>query len=158
VAILGVISDTHGLLRPEAAAHLAGVDGIIHAGDLEDGETLRRLAAIAKVTAVRGNCDRGKWAQGLREFEVFALEGHTVCVVHALESLPLDPKAAGASVVVFGHTHVPHNQVGDGVLYFNPGSAGPARVGKPTTIGKLYLDRDAVRGEIIALAQTGSRA
>ena len=153
MAILGVLSDTHGLLRPEAAAHLAGVDRIIHAGDLEDTETLRRLATIAEVTAVRGNCDRGKWAKALRECEVFAIAGHTVCVVHALESLPRDPIAAGVSVVVFGHTHVPHNRVRDGVLYFNPGSAGPARLGKPITVGKLYLEPDAVRGEIIALAR-----
>jgi putative phosphoesterase len=151
VAILGVLSDTHGLLRPEATTHFAGVDRIIHAGDLEDAETLRRLATIAEVIAVRGNCDRGKWACALREFEVFTLEGHTVCVVHVLESLPLDPRAAGVSVVVFGHTHVPRHQVRDGVLYFNPGSAGPARRGKPATIGKLYLERDGVRGEIIAL-------
>jgi uncharacterized protein len=151
VAILGVLSDTHGLLRPEVGAHFSGVDRIIHAGDLDDAETLRRVAAMAELTAVRGNCDRGVWANQLPEMVFLQLEGHTICVVHALPSLTLDPAAAGISVVVFGHTHVPHNESRGSVLYFNPGSAGPIRSGKPTTIGKLQVEAREVRGEIIRL-------
>jgi putative phosphoesterase len=157
MSVLGVLSDTHGLLRSEVHAHFAGVDRIIHAGDLEGPETLRRLATIAEVTAVRGNCDRGTWARALPECELLVVEGHSICVVHALEFLSLDPKAAGVSAVVFGHTHLPHNELRDGVLYFNPGSAGPARYGKPSTIGKLYLDQGVVRGEIITLTHTVDR-
>jgi uncharacterized protein len=151
MAILGVLSDTHGLLRPELRAHFAGIDRIIHAGDFDDAETLGRLAAMAEVTAVRGNCDRGAWANSLPEIGFLALEGHTLCVVHSLQSLTLDPAAAGISVVIFGHTHVPHNQSQGGVLYFNPGSAGPDRSGKPATIGKLRIEGDEIRGEIIRL-------
>jgi uncharacterized protein len=152
MATLAVISDTHGLLRPEVRPQLHGVDGILHAGDLDDQQTLRRLHTIGKVTAVRGNSDRGAWAHALPEFEMLTIEGHTICVVHALESLTLDLKAAGISVVVFGHTHLPHNRWRDGILFFNPGSAGPVRYGKPVAMGKLHLGPGAIRGEIIPLA------
>jgi uncharacterized protein len=151
VAILGVLSDTHGLLRPEVSTHFRGLDRIIHAGDFDDAETLRRLALMAEVTAARGNCDRGMWANLLPEMGFLQLEGHTICVVHALESMTMDPAAAGISAVVFGHTHLPHNESRGGVLYFNPGSAGPIRSGKPTTIGKLHVEAREIRGAIIRL-------
>jgi hypothetical protein len=151
MATIGVISDTHGLLRPEVRAHLAGCGRIIHAGDLDNRETLQRVICLGEVTVVRGNCDRGPWAEGLSEVELVTVEGQTICVVHALESLTLDPRAAGASAVVFGHTHVPHNESRDGILYFNPGSAGPGRYGKPIAFGKLHIDQAGIRGEIITL-------
>jgi uncharacterized protein len=151
MATIGVISDTHGLLRPEVRVHLAGCGRIIHAGDLDNRETLQRVICLGEATVVRGNCDQGRWAQGLPDFELVTVEGLTICVVHALESLPLDPRAAGASAVVFGHTHVPLNESRDGILYFNPGSAGPVRYGKPIALGKLHIDATKIRGEIITL-------
>ncbi len=155
MATIGVISDTHGLLRPEVRAHLAQCDRIIHAGDLDDRETLQRVSLLRDVTIVRGNCDRGPWAQNLRDFELLAVEGQTICVVHVLDSLSFDLQAAGVSAVVFGHTHVPHNETRSGILYFNPGSAGPARYGKPVTLGKLHVDQRGIRGEVIALSPPG---
>jgi len=151
MAIVGVLSDTHGLLRPELRVHFGGVDRIIHAGDFDDAQTLSHLAGMAELTAVRGNCDRGAWANPLPEIDFLPLAGHTICVVHSLHSLALDLAAARISVVVFGHTHVPHNESRGGILYFNPGSAGPIRPGKPTTIGKLHFEHGKVRGEIIQL-------
>lgn len=149
---IGVISDTHGLWRPELRAHFADCERIIHAGDLDDRQTLQRTNLLTNVTIVRGNCDRGSWAQHLPDFELITVEGHTICVVHALESLALDLRAAGVSVVVYGHTHQPRNESQNGILYFNPGSAGPARYGKPIAIGKLRIDEAGVRGEIITLS------
>lgn len=151
VTTIGVISDTHGLVRPQVRARFSGCARIIHAGDLDDRETLQRLTCFGTLTVVRGNCDRGPWADGLQELELVSVEGHTLCVVHALENLTLDVKAAGLSAVVFGHTHQACNEVRDGILYFNPGSAGPARYGKPITLGKLHVDQDGIRGEIVPL-------
>ena len=155
VAILGVISDTHGLLRPEARAALASVDRIIHAGDIDDRRTLQWLSTIAEVTAVRGNCDRGAWASALPDHDLITVEGFTICVVHDLEHLTVDPRAEGISAVVCGHTHQPRKEVLDGVLYFNPGSAGPRRYGRPVSLGKLHVGPDGVSGEIIVLAGAG---
>jgi putative phosphoesterase len=155
MATIGVISDTHGLLRPEVRAHLAQCDRIIHAGDLDDRETLQRVSLFKDVTIVRGNCDRGAWAQNLRDFELLTVEGQTICVVHALDALTLDLQDAGISAVVFGHTHVPHNELRGGILYFNPGSAGPARHGKPIALGKLHVDERGIRGEIVAFSAPG---
>lgn len=151
---IGVLSDTHGLLRPEVRAHLADCDRIIHAGDLDSRETLQRVSVLGDVTVVRGNCDRGPWAKNLSDFELVTVEGHVLCVVHALESLSLDLQAAGVRAVVFGHSHIPHNETRDGILYFNPGSAGPPRFGKPISMGKLYVDADGLRGELIPLTST----
>ncbi len=151
MATIAVISDTHGLLRPEVLARLPGCGRIIHAGDLDNRETLQRVISLGDVTVVRGNCDHGPWAKALPDFELVRMEGQTICVVHALESLTLDLRAAGVSAVVFGHTHVPHNESRDGILYFNPGSAGPARYGKPIAFGRLHVDEGSVRGEIITL-------
>jgi putative phosphoesterase len=151
MATIGVISDTHGLLRPEVRVHFADCRRIIHAGDFDNRETLQRVICLGEVTVVRGNCDRGPWAQSLPEFELTTVEGHTICVVHTLETLRLDLRATDVSVVVFGHSHVPHNESRDGILYFNPGSAGPPRFTGPITLGKLHIEPGNVRGEIITL-------
>ena len=152
VATIGVISDTHGLLRPEARAVLASVDRIIHAGDFDDRRTLQWLTTMGEVTAVKGNCDRGSWTDTLADHQLITVEGITICVVHAIESLTFDPRSRGISVVISGHTHQPCKEWQDGVLYFNPGSAGPPRLGKPISMGKLHIRPDGISGEIIILA------
>jgi uncharacterized protein len=150
--LIGVISDTHGLLRAEAIAALRGSDHIIHAGDVGTPEILDQLGAIAPVTAVRGNVDKGTWAQRLPETEVFEAGGISIYVVHDLAQLDLKPKAAGFAAVISGHTHVPKQEMGDGVLYFNPGSAGPRRFKLPVSIGKLIVEDGSVRGELLTLS------
>lgn len=149
--VVGVISDTHGLLRPGAAAAMHGMDHIIHAGDIESAHILEELRALAPLTAVCGNCDRWPWAKGLPSETVVTLGGCVIAVVHDLSRLSLDPKAAGIAVVVSGHTHVPSCERRDGVLYFNPGSAGPRRNGKPIGLGRLTIDRGMVSGELLTL-------
>ena len=149
--IVGVISDTHGLLRPEAVALLRGVDGIIHAGDIGGPEILTSLAAIAPVTAVRGNNDNGSWARALPATAVLDAGGSLIYVLHALHELDLDPSASGFRVVVAGHSHRPANQERDGVLWFNPGSAGPRRFKLPIAVGRLVVEGGAVRGELVTL-------
>jgi putative phosphoesterase len=149
--LIGVISDTHGLLRAEALEALRGSDHIIHAGDVGAPEILDKLGAIAPVTAVRGNVDKGTWAQRLPEAEVFEAGGISIYVLHDLAQLDLNPKAAGLAAVVSGHTHVPKQEMRDGVLYFNPGSAGPHRFKLPVSIGKLTVKDSNVRGELLPL-------
>ncbi len=149
--IIGVISDTHGLLRPEALAALAGSDFIIHAGDVGDPGILDELREIAPVTAVRGNVDGGVWARKLPQTNVLEVEGVSIYVLHILDQLDLKPKAAGFSAVIYGHTHKPHIETKDGVLYFNPGSAGPTRFDLPVTVGKLTVLDGKVRSEHIQL-------
>lgn len=149
--IIGVISDTHGLLRPEALDALRGSDHIIHAGDIGDPGILKRLAEIARVTAVRGNVDRGPWAKKVPLTEVFEARETSVYVLHILQELDLKPEAAGFDVVISGHSHVPKQEEKNGVLYFNPGSAGPRRFKLPVTVGKLFLNNGKVRGEIIEI-------
>jgi hypothetical protein len=149
--MVGVISDTHGLLRPEALAAVAGTAHIIHAGDIEDGEALAVLRRLAPVTAVRGNCDRGPWASELPVQTVVMIEGVHIAVVHDLYKLTLDAKAAGLAAVVSGHTHVPACELHDGILYLNPGSAGPRRSGKPVSVGRLRIEIGGVSGELITL-------
>ena len=151
VATIGVISDTHGLLRPEARSALASVDRIIHAGDVDDRRTLQWLSTLAEVTAVRGNCDRGSWASALPDHALITIEGTTIYVVHEIEHLTVDPRTQGIAVVVSGHTHQPRKELLDGVLYLNPGSAGPRRFGRPVSMGKLHVGPDGVSGEIIIL-------
>jgi len=143
---IGVISDTHGLLRPEAVAALQGSDYIIHAGDVGDAAILASLGEIAPVTAVRGNVDRGAWASKIPETDVLEVGGVSIYVLHNLETLDLKPQAAGFSAVIYGHSHVPKQEVKNNVLYFNPGAAGPRRFKLPVAIGKLLV-RD---GEIQA--------
>lgn len=149
--VVGVISDTHGLLRPGAAAALHGMNHIIHAGDIESEHTLEELRALAPLTAVCGNCDRGPWAKGLPSEAVVELGGCLIAVVHDRTRLSLDPQAAGIAAVVSGHTHIPSCERREGVLYFNPGSAGPRRSGKPIGIGRLTIDQGKISGELLTL-------
>ena len=151
--IVGVISDTHALLRPEALASLKESNYIIHAGDIGDPTILKDLSAIAPVTAVRGNVDRGPWARRIPYTEVLEVGGVSIYVLHTLEQLDLKPERAGFAVVVSGHSHVPKQEVKNGVLYFNPGSAGPRRFKLPVTVGRLIVQDGAVRGEIIRIVE-----
>jgi uncharacterized protein len=148
---IGVISDTHGLLRPEALQALRGSDRIIHAGDVGDPEILDQLAVIAPVTAVRGNVDQGAWARKLPETAVVEAGGVSMYVLHNLEELDLKPEAAGLAALIYGHSHVPKQELKNGVLYFNPGSAGPRRFKLPVSVGRLSVRHGKVRGEIIAI-------
>jgi uncharacterized protein len=148
---IGVISDTHGLLRKQALAALQGSDYIIHAGDIGAPEILDKLANIAPVTAVRGNVDRDAWARKFPETEVLEVDGMAIYVLHRLEDLDLKPDTASFSVVVSGHSHVPKQEVKNGVLYFNPGSAGPRRFHLPVTLGRLVVKNGEVKSEIIEL-------
>jgi putative phosphoesterase len=137
--VVGLISDTHGLLRPEALDALAGSDHIIHAGDIGDPAILAALAAIAPLTAVRGNNDTGPWARKLPETRTVNIDGVRIHVIHDLAQLRAPPR--GVRVVVSGHSHVPRILGKDGVLYVNPGSAGPRRFRLPVTAGKLLIAR-----------------
>jgi len=148
---IGVISDTHGLLRPEAFAALRESQHIIHAGDIGSAEILDQLSAIAPVTAIRGNVDKQAWARTLPETQVLEVAGISIYILHDLAQLDLRPEAAGFRVVVSGHSHAPKQENRNGVLYLNPGSAGPRRFRLPVTVGRLVLDRDQVRPEIIRL-------
>jgi putative phosphoesterase len=148
---IGVISDTHGLLRPEALAALRGSEHIIHAGDVGAPEILETLAAIAPLTAIRGNVDKAAWARTLAETEILEIGGISIYVLHDLGRLDLKPGAAGFQVVLSGHSHVPKQEVRHGVLYFNPGSAGPRRFKLPVTVGRLTVEGGNIRGEIVAL-------
>lgn len=149
---LGVISDTHGLLRPEAVDALRGVSRILHAGDIGAPEILEQLQTVAPVTAVRGNVDGGALARKLPLSEVIEVDGISIYLLHILEKLDLKPEAAGFSAVIYGHSHVPKIEEKNGVLYFNPGSAGPRRFKLPVTVGKLRVDGEKVHAEIIELA------
>ena len=129
-----------------------GSDQIVHAGDVGKGEVLDQLRAIATVTAIRGNIDQDAWARELPETEVLEIGGVSIYVIHNLAQLDLKPQAAGFAAVISGHSHVPKQEMRDGVLYFNPGSAGPRRFKLPITIGKLIVDGGKIRGEIIKIA------
>ncbi len=149
---IGIISDTHGLLRPEALEALRGSDYIIHAGDVGDPAILVRLEEIAPVTAVRGNVDNGAWAKKLPETNVLEVNGASICVLHILDRLDLKPEAAGFSAVIYGHSHVPKQETKNGVLYFNPGSAGPKRFSLPVSMGTLIVEDGVIRAELIKIA------
>jgi len=149
--LIGIISDTHGLLRPEAVAALRGAEHIIHAGDVGAPEVLAALAEIAPVTAVRGNNDRGPWAGQIPATAVFEADGVSIYVLHDVKELDLDPAAAGFGVVVAGHSHHPSQDERDGVLFFNPGSAGPRRFRLPICVGRLHIENGAARGELVTL-------
>ncbi|HEY7957506.1 MAG TPA: metallophosphoesterase family protein [Polyangia bacterium] len=148
---VGVISDTHGLVRPEALAALAGSDLILHAGDIGSAEVLAALGAIAPVTAVRGNNDRDAWADALPETESIEIGGVRIYLLHDLKTLAIDPKAAGIGVVISGHSHRPGKELRDGVLYFNPASAGPRRFRLPIAVGRLTVERGAVQSELVMI-------
>jgi uncharacterized protein len=151
MAIIGVISDTHGLLRPDAVEALQGSDHIIHAGDVGDEAILKRLEQLAPVTAVRGNVDYGTWAEGLPETNALDVEGVSIYVLHVIDHLDLKPEAAGFAAVIYGHSHVPKQETKNGVLYFNPGSAGPKRFSLPVCLGRLIVKNDKLRPELIHL-------
>jgi putative phosphoesterase len=148
---VGLISDTHGLLRPEAKAFLQGSDRIVHGGDIGDPGILEHLAEIAPVTAVRGNNDKGDWAKRLRETEMLQLGSVWLYAIHDLAQLDMAPAAAGIRVVVSGHSHQPLVEERDGVLYVNPGSAGPRRFKLPIAVGELVVDGDSVSARIVEL-------
>jgi uncharacterized protein len=148
---VGLVSDTHGLMRPEALRALEGVQHIIHAGDIGDQAILSALERIAPVTAVRGNNDRDGWAEGLRETEILELGDSLIYVIHDVNELDLDPLAAGFAAVVSGHSHAPQVQVRDGVLFVNPGSAGPRRFSLPISVGRLFVTGRSVEAELIEL-------
>jgi len=149
---IGVISDTHGLLRPEVAPVLAGVERILHLGDVGKITILGELEKIAPVTAIRGNIDHGGPCGELPETEVVLVEGRYIYMLHDLNSLHLDPAAAKFAVVLYGHTHVPMSYKRKGVLYFNPGSCGPRRFQLPITIGILNISESGdCEAEIVQL-------
>ena len=148
---IGVISDTHGLLRPQAVEALRGSDAIIHAGDVGDPAILAKLREIAPVTAVRGNVDRGAWARELPETSVLEIAGVAIYVLHIIEQLDVKPEAAGFAAVIYGHSHVPRQEMRSDVLYFNPGSAGPKRFKLPVSMGRLEIEAGKISGKIIEL-------
>ena len=148
---IGLISDTHGLLRPEALAFLRGCDHIVHGGDIGGTAILDTLRGIAPLTVVRGNDDRGAWADALAETEWLQLGGLWLLAIHDLAQLDIDPPAAGVRVVVSGHTHQPLQDERDGVLYLNPGSAGPRRFRLPVSVGELLVVGDTLSGRVVEL-------
>jgi putative phosphoesterase len=143
---IGLISDTHGLLRPEALAFLRGSDRIVHGGDIGQASVLEQLGSIAPVTAVRGNNDRDAWAEAIPETDVLEVGEVRIYVIHDIARLDLDPAAAGFQVVVSGHSHKPQVHTRDGVLYVNPGSSGPRRFKLPIAAGELMIDGRTVQG------------
>ncbi len=149
---IGVISDTHGLLRPEALFALAGSDHIIHAGDIGEPAILDKLTDIAPLTAVRGNVDHGAWAKKIPGINVLEVGGVSIYIVYNLQELDLKPEASGFAALVYGHSHVAKREIKNGVLYFNPGSAGPKRFVLPVTLGKLLIRNQELEPEIIELA------
>jgi uncharacterized protein len=152
---IGVIADTHGLVRAEAAGALQGVDLIIHAGDVGEPEVLTTLRAIAPVVAVRGNVDRGVWARTLPFVETVELDPGRVFVVHDLNDLDLEPAVAGVRAVISGHSHRPSVETQAGILYLNPGSAGPRRFELPVTVALLDLQGEALQARIVSLDREG---
>ncbi len=148
--VVGVISDTHGLMRPEALDVLRGCHLILHAGDLGSSAVLDSLESVAPIIAVRGNVD-GPWAKDLPEDVVTHVGDVAIYMLHDLSKLDLKPEAAGFRVVIAGHSHKPHQECKNGVLYFNPGSAGPRRFSLPISVGRLTIKGQQVGGELITL-------
>ena len=149
--LVGVISDTHGLLRPEALLALEGCKLVVHAGDIGSPDILPSLTRLARVEAVRGNVDIEPWARQISETAVVEVEGRSLYVLHDVKQLDLDPRAAGFDAVISGHSHIPANEMRDGVLYFNPGSAGPKRFRLPVSVGRLWIGCNGIRAEIVLL-------
>jgi hypothetical protein len=147
--LIGVISDTHGLLRPEALAALRGADHILHAGDVGDPAILDALRAIAPLTAIRGNIDVAGACARLPATQLVELGGHSIYMLHDLAQLDLDPKAAGISIVISGHSHQSRIDRHKGVLYFNPGSAGPRRFSLPVSLGLLEITASVITSSLI---------
>jgi putative phosphoesterase len=146
---IGVISDTHGLLRGEALAALRGCDAIVHAGDIGKPEVLEQLAELAPLTAIRGNVDT--WAADLPDTAVLTIAGKRFYVIHNVKELALDPRAAGFSAVISGHSHMPNKETRDGVLFVNPGSAGPRRFKLPVCVAKICVREHGVEAELVTL-------
>jgi putative phosphoesterase len=151
---IGLISDTHGLLRPEAVEYLHGSDFIIHAGDIGHSSVLAQLAEIAPVTAVRGNNDNDAWASGIPVTDVLEVGSVLIYVIHDLAELDIDPPGGGFHAVIAGHSHRPASEMREGVLYFNPGSAGPRRFRLPVSIGRLLICGGELRPELFELTPT----
>lgn len=149
--LVGVISDTHGLLRPEAVAALAGAEHILHAGDVGDARILDALREIAPVTAIRGNVDQWGECAELPAMDVVELDGRLFYLVHSVTDLDINPVVAGVAAVVSGHSHKPSVEVRDGVLYLNPGSAGPRRFNLPVTIAFVTVGEAGVDARIVTL-------
>ena len=150
--VIGVISDTHGLLRPEAVDALWGVDLILHAGDVGSAEVLETLKGIAPVVAVRGNNDKGAWAEDLPHWEVAEVGTIYIYMIHDVKEIDLSPAAAGFQVVVSGHSHKPSVEERKGVLYVNPGSAGPRRFSLPISVARLKVSGESVSAELVEIA------
>ena len=150
---IGVISDTHGLLRPETLEAIAGCEQIIHAGDVGKEEVLTALRQIAPVTAVRGNVDHGPWAEKLPEEVRLHVSGVTILVLHDSQALNVDPVASGLGVVISGHSHQPSIERQNGVLYLNPGSAGKRRFSLPVTLAKLEIGQAGAEATLVRLLE-----
>jgi len=148
---IGLISDTHGLVRDEAVEAMKGCQHILHAGDIDEPEVLVKLRKLAPVTVVRGNNDRGSWAQAIPDYEVIEFGAVSVYLRHDEAELDIDPRAAGFRVLMFGHSHQPRVEMRDGVLFVNPGSAGPRRFRLPVAVGELLISGDQVEARIIEL-------
>jgi hypothetical protein len=149
--LIGVISDTHGLLRDEAVAALAGADMILHAGDVGSGDILPVLAAIAPVVAVRGNVDEGDWVDELPETRTVTVAEYRFHLLHDFGELDIDPAADGCGAVIFGHSHSPFVEERSGVLYLNPGSAGPRRFDLPVSLARIEIGPAGIVPEIVHL-------
>jgi hypothetical protein len=149
--LIGVISDTHGLLRPEAVAALGGSDLIVHAGDVGGAGVLDALRRVAPVVAVRGNVDTAPWARALTLWEVVDAGGLQIYLLHQLDHLDLDPGAAGFAAVIYGHSHAPSAETRRGVLYLNPGSAGPRRFRLPVSVARLRVAGRLLEPELITI-------
>ncbi|HEY2392600.1 MAG TPA: metallophosphoesterase family protein [Candidatus Angelobacter sp.] len=149
--IIGIISDTHGLLRPEAVELLRGSEHIIHAGDIGSPEIIPELRKIAPITAIRGNVDTQAWAQSFAETEVVEFDGVDIYIIHDANALDLNPKAADFAAVISGHSHQPKQEVKNGVLYLNPGSAGPRRFKLPISVGRLVIADGNLNGQILEI-------
>lgn len=149
--MIGVVSDTHGLVRPEALHRLKGVDRIVHAGDIGSRDVLLALEAIAPVTAVRGNNDRDAWARAIPETALVEVGRVRLYVLHDVKTLAVDPRAAGLDAVIAGHSHRPSQVERDGVLFLNPGSIGPRRFTLPVAMAILTVRGARVRAEIVHL-------
>ena len=149
---MGLISDTHGLLRPEAVRALRGSDLIVHAGDIGKAAVLDALGALSPVTAVRGNADKGVWARGLPKADALEIDQVGVYVIHDVKEIDLIPEAAGIKVIVSGHSHQPSIQERNGVIFVNPGSAGPRRFNLPVSVARMHVQAESVQVELITLA------
>lgn len=155
---VGVISDTHGLLRPEAVAALRDCELILHAGDIGRSEVLEALHEVAPVRAIRGNNDIGEWATHLPEREIITVDEAQIYLLHDVKELDIDPQRAGHGVVISGHSHKPSIDVSDGVLFLNPGAAGPRRFNLPVSVAKLDIDSGKPHAQIIELQVAPSRS